>query len=146
MGHEAEKTNKTVASWDEPGHDLRMKPHATLQPRISRHAVDRYRQRVADVNPTEATRRLADLAADATRRPTPRRWTEATPGPGVLFLYPHADSDVCLVMKGDTIVTVFSRVVCLTWRTPKESGPRRRPARRRPYRRSAPGSWPLEAA
>jgi hypothetical protein len=122
-----------------------MKPHPTQQPRISRHAVDRYRQRVADVSPAEATRRLSDLAMDATRRPTPRRWTEAPPGPGVLFLYPHADSDVCLVMKGDTIVTVFSRVVCLAWRTPKETSPRR-PARRQPYRRPAPGTWPLEAA
>lgn len=122
-----------------------MQPHLTQQPRISRHAVDRYRQRVADVSPAEAARRLAELAADATRRPTPRRWTGVTPGPGLLFLYPHVDSDVCLVMKGETVVTVFSRVVCLTWRTPKESGPRG-PVRRQPYRRPAPGAWPLEAA
>jgi hypothetical protein len=122
-----------------------MQPHPTQQPRISRHAVDRYRQRVADVSPAEATRRLAELAADSTRRPTPRRWTQAPAGPGVLFLYPHTDSDVCLVMKGNTIVTVFSRVVCLGWRTPKESGPRG-PVRREPYRRPSPGTWPLEAA
>lgn len=122
-----------------------MKPHDTPQPRISRHAVDRYRQRVADVTPGEATRRLAELAADSTRRPTPRHWTLASPGPGLLFLYPHTESDVCLVMKGDTIVTVFSRVVCLTWRTPRETGPRAL-ARRKPYHRPSPGSWPLEAA
>lgn len=122
-----------------------MQPHHTPQPRISRHAVDRYRQRVADVTPAEANRRLAELAADSTRRPTPRRWTKVAPAPGMLFLYPHADSDVCLVLKGDTIVTVFSRVVCLSWRTPKESGPRG-PVRREPYRRPSPGAWPLEAA
>lgn len=63
----------------------------------------------------------------------------------MLFLYPHADSDVCLVLKGDTIVTVFARVVCLSWRSPKESGPRG-PVRREPYRRPSPGTWPLEAA
>jgi hypothetical protein len=122
-----------------------MQPQPTQQPRISRHAVDRYRQRVANVSLSEAYRLLSRMAADSTRRPTPRRWTEASPGPGVLFLYPHADSDVCLVMKDDTIVTVFSRVVCLAWRTPKECGPRR-PTRRQPYRRPAPGTWPLEAA
>ena len=43
----------------------------------------------------------------------------------MLFLYPHADSDVCLVMKGDTIVTVFSRVVCLAWRDAARSAGRR---------------------
>lgn len=122
-----------------------MKPLHTPQPRISRHAVDRYRQRVANVTSTEANRRLADLAADSTRRPTPRRWTEAAASPGVLFLYPHANSDICLVLKGDTIVTVFSRVVCLNWRTSTSSGPRGF-VRREPYRRPAPGAWPLEAA
>ena len=120
-----------------------MKP--SPQPWISRHAVDRYRQRVADVTPTEAIRRLAELASDSTRRPTPRRWTEVAPGPGVLFLYPHADSDICLVMKDETIVTVLSRVVCIMWRTPKPCDPRAR-ARRQSYRRPAPGAWPLEAA
>lgn len=122
-----------------------MQPHPTQQPRISQHAIDRYRQRVAAVTTAEAARRLAEFASDSTRRPTPRRWTEVAPAPGVLFLYPHADSDVCLVMKGNTVVTVFSRVVCLGWRTPKEFGPRRT-ARRQPYHRPSPGTWPLEAA
>lgn len=122
-----------------------MQPHPTQQFRISRHAVERYRQRVADVPPAEAARRLADLAVDSTRRPTPRRWTAVAPAPGVLFLYPHADSDVCLVVKGDTVVTVFSRVVCIGWRRPQEQSPRG-PMRRQPYRRPSPGSWPLDAA
>ena len=122
-----------------------MQPHRSQQPRISQHAIDRYRQRVDAVVPAEAARRLGDLAQDSTRRLTPRRWTQAAPSPGVLFLYPHADSDVCLVMKGSTIVTVFSRVVCLSWRTPRDKE-RRLPARREPYHRPSPGSWPLEAA
>jgi hypothetical protein len=122
-----------------------MPTHHPAQPRISQHAIDRYRQRVAPVGPAEAAQRLAEFAADSTRRPTPRRWTEAAPSPGVLFLYPHADSDICLVMKGNTIVTVFSRVVCLSWRTPRDKE-RQPPARREPYRRPSPGSWPLEAA
>ena len=122
-----------------------MEPQRAQQPGISRHAIDRYRQRVANVTPTEAARRLAELAADSTRRPTPRRWTEVAPRPGVLFLYPHADAGGCLVVKGNTVVTVLSRVVCIGWRTPQEHGPCR-PVRRPPYRRPSPGSWPLEAA
>ena len=122
-----------------------MKPTPAEQPRISRHAVERYRQRVADIAPSEAARRLAELAADSTRRPTPRRWTEVAPAPGVLFLYPHADSDICLVMKGNTIVTVFSRVVCMGWRRSGDTTTRR-VVRRMPYHRPSPGTWPLEAA
>jgi hypothetical protein len=114
-------------------------------PRISRHAIERYCERVAAVSAAVAADRLAEFAANSTRRPTPRRWTLAPPAPGVLFLYPHADPDICLVLKGDTIVTVFSRVVCLTWRTVQDSGPRRI-ANRQPYRRPSPGTWPLEAA
>lgn len=115
------------------------------QPRISRHAIDRYRQRVEAVAPAIAAQRLIDLAASSTRRPTPRHWTEAAPAPGMLFLYPHRDSDVCLVMRDHTIVTVFSRVMCLEWRTGQPSGSRP-PMRRDPYHRPSPGSWPLEAA
>lgn len=122
-----------------------MQTRHSQQPRISRHAIDRYRQRVAAVTSAEAARRLAEFAAASTRRPTPRRWTEVAPAPGMLFLYPHADPDVCLVMKADTVVTVFSRVVCFGWRAGQEFGPRG-PERRRPYHRPSPGTWPLEAA
>lgn len=145
MGHENVNYNINVASGVAGGHASPMHSRTTQQPRISQHAVDRYRQRVANVTPGEAARRLADLAADATRRPTPRRWTGAAPGPGVLFLYPHADSDICLVLKRSTVVTVFSRVACIAWRTQRDSGSRR-PARRQPYRRPSPGALPMEAA
>lgn len=121
-----------------------MHRQTTLQPRISRHAVDRYIQRVDSVTPMEAAQRLARLAARATCRPTPRHWMEVASAPGTRFLYPTEDSDVCLVLKGDTIVTVFSRVVCMRWRTAVDTTPRARI--RRPYRRPAPGAWPLEAA
>ena len=112
---------------------------------ISRHAVVRYRQRVASVSATAALHQLADLAASATRRPTPRWWTPVDPAPGVLFLYPHANSQICLVVKHDTVVTVFARVVCLEWRRPEGRTARHRP-RKQPYRRPAPGALPLEAA
>jgi hypothetical protein len=124
-----------------------MKPHPTQHLRISCHAIDRYRQRVADVLPDEARRELAELAADATRRPTPRRWTPVEPTPGVLFLYPHRNSDLCLLVRGATVITVFSRVVAMRWRknepTPSPAGRRQR---MEPYHRPSPGTWPLEAA
>lgn len=124
--------------------DMQPDPKAP-QLRISQHAIDRYRQRVADVSVTEAARRLAELAPDSTGRPRPRRWTNVAPGPGILFLYPHTDSDICLVVKGNTVVTVFSRVVCVGWGLLRANCPRQ-PRRPRPYRRSSPGSWPQEAA
>jgi hypothetical protein len=114
-------------------------------PRISRHAVDRYRQRVEPVDAATAAKRLAEMTLAATRRPTPRWWTEVAPAPGLLFLYPHCDSDVCLVMRDNTIITVISRMICTEWRAERVANPRRL-VRRPPYRRPSPGSWPWEAA
>jgi hypothetical protein len=114
-------------------------------PRISQHAINRYQQRVESVDAATAADRLAEMAAASNRRPTPRQWTVVSPAPGVLFLYPHDRSDVCLLMKDNTIVTVFSRVICLEWRARQPDGHPSR-VRRPPYRRPSPGSWPLEAA
>lgn len=144
MAHEALDIDDALALGLRRPDSEFMQRQSSAQPRISRHAIDRYTQRVDAVTPVEAAERLARLAARATRRPTPRRWMDIAPAPGTLFPYPTEDSDVCLVLKGDTIVTVFSRVICLRWRTTVDSGPRARI--RRPYRRPAPGSWPLEAA
>ncbi len=103
-----------------------MKPHAKQQLRISRHAVDRFRQRVEQVPQTEARRRLAELAGESTRRPKPRWWTPVNPSPGVLFLYPHADSNLCLLVQGGTVVTVLSRAACDVWRRVRSRSARRR--------------------
>src|SRR3954469_3212237 len=123
-----------------------MQTHYSQQPRISRHAIERYQQRVAYVAPVEAARRLADLVADSTRRPTPRWWTNVTPSPGVLFLYPRTNSGICLLMKGSTVVTVFSRDACRAWRGEAERVCARRSPHRPPYCRPSPGSFPMEAA
>src|SRR4051812_1958927 len=119
-----------------------MSPHDS-RTRISRHAVDRYRQRVEAVDRREAAQRLAELAADSTRRSTPRRWTEVAPAPGIVFLYPHADSRICLIVKDNTVITVFSRAACRSWKADKDEHGRRR-ARRQPYRRPSPGVCPWE--
>lgn len=122
-----------------------MNVHQSSGPRISRHAIDRYRQRVERVEPAVAAQRLADLAASSTRRRTPRRWTEVAPSRGVVFLYPHAAPDICLVMRNNTIVTVFSQVICLERRSKRHTR-QARPVRRPSFRRPPPGSRTEEAA
>jgi hypothetical protein len=144
MGHESEESSVILPTGQAVPIIERMQIRPLVSPRISRHAVDRYRQRVEPVSPELATARLAELAVAATRRPTPRWWTAIPPGPGVLFLYPHKDPDVCLIMRSNTIVTVVSRVVSLAWRSDQASAVPR-PPRRQPYRRPSPG-WPLDAA
>ena len=144
MAHEAGNLNinlEMTRVWPQNG--VMPKQHP---PRISRHAVERYLQRVSCVPPTEAARRLAELSADSTRRPTPRRWTKVRPGPGVLFLYPRADSDICLLMKGDTITTVFSRDVCRRWRDERRGTWGRWHADERSYQGPSPRLSPGEEA
>jgi hypothetical protein len=64
------------------------------------------------------------VGADGARRSAwPPRWTDVASAPGVLFLYPHGRSDVCLVKRGDTIVTVLSRGACRCARNESNSGP-----------------------
>jgi hypothetical protein len=144
MADEVDITDNVLALMRPHRDSGSMQRQTSAQPRISRHAIDRYIQRVDAVTALEAAQRLTLLASRATRRPTPRHWMDVAPAPGTLFLYPTEDSDICLVLKGDTIVTVFSRVICMSWRAPTDTSQRARI--RRPYRRPAPGSWPLEVA
>lgn len=144
MSYESVISYMTVALQMRRMHYRGMPAHHS-PPRISQHAIDRYRQRVELVDAATASGRLAEMAAASTRRPTPRRWTVVAPAPRALFLYPHHRSDVCLLMKDETIVTVFSRVICLEWRARQPDGHPRR-VRQPPYRRHSPGSWSLEAA
>jgi hypothetical protein len=113
---------------------------------ISRSAIERYRHQVDFVSPIEAERRLRVLAADAARRPTPRWWTKAVPGPGVLFLYPRANSDICLLAKNGTVVTVFARDPRRDWGPDPRRCRGRRSRRQPPYKRPSPGSTPGGAA
>jgi hypothetical protein len=144
MGHEKTISYIKVALRVSRMHHRGMPAHHPPA-RISQHAIDRYRRHVELVDAATAWGRLAEMAAASTRRPTPRQWTVVAPALGVLFLCPHDRSDVGLLMKDDTIVTVFSWVICLEWRARQPDGHLRR-VRRPPYRRHSPGSWPLEAA
>jgi hypothetical protein len=85
---------------------------------VSGHAITRYQQRV---RPTatrlEALAEIRAIAARARVRSRPRWWTRvAGERPGRRYLYSATTPDVCLVVKDDVVLTVFSRQVCAQWR------------------------------
>ena len=90
----------------------------TRKYRLTRHAVERYRERVdPHASDPEAEAVLADLAARGRVRPTPRHWMRhTTKRAGSRYLYCADRHDVCLVIVGDAVVTVHSRWVCRRWR------------------------------
>lgn len=103
--------------------------------RISNHAIDRYRDRVD----LKSDRRAAFAAVGAilaagTVRTTPRWWTTSRLEPGTRLVYSAVNSDVCLILKNDTVVTLVTRALC----APSGSvTPARRPGiRSGPYARS----------
>jgi hypothetical protein len=112
----------------------------------TRHAVQRFQQRVAPVSTAEAFRQLQSAATSARVRSTPRWWTPVKPAPGLLFLYPAAMPGVCLLVRDGAILTVFQRAQCLAWR--HDDPPHRPPtvARRPAYHRPAVGSRYEDAA
>lgn len=111
----------------------------------TRHAVERYQQRVAPVSAAEAFKTLQAAATTARRRSTPRWWTPAAAGPGLLFLYPAALPGVCLLCRDGAILTVFQREVCRGWRSAQapDTGRSRQPVA---YRRPAVGTVYMDAA
>jgi hypothetical protein len=87
-------------------------------PVITRHAIERYQQRVdphASVREAAvALSRIMDKAAVCSR---PRRWSRViAQAPGTRYLYSADRPGVCLVVAGGAVVTVHSRVVCAAWR------------------------------
>lgn len=81
----------------------------------TRHAIQRYQQRIAPVSTYEAFKTLQTAAVTARRRATPRWWTPITPAPGLLFLYPATLPGVCFLCRDGAILTVFERDMCRRW-------------------------------
>jgi hypothetical protein len=106
----------------------------------TRHAVERYKQRVAPVSTAEAFRRLAAAAATARRRGTPRWWTPVAPAPGLSYLYPASMPGVCLLARDGVVLTLFERSQRQAWKYEQASADGRHGARRRPYQRPAAGT------
>lgn len=91
----------------------------------TRHAVERYQQRVAAVSAAEASRLIEAAARAARVRPTPRKWTPAAPSPGLLFMYPADLPGVCLLARDGVVLTVFERSQCRRWAAGQDRLPRR---------------------
>src|SRR4051794_16780294 len=90
--------------------DGSMKP----TPIITRHAIERYQQRVdARTSMREAAVAISRILEDATVCSRPRKWTRMiATAPGTRYLYSAARPGVCLVVAGGAVVTVHSRSVC----------------------------------
>lgn len=110
----------------------------------SRHAVQRFQERVAPVTTAEAARRIREAAAHAKVRATPRWWTPVAPAPGLVFLYPASLPGVCFLARDGAVMTVYERSQCLMWKHELPSGQAR--GRSLPYRRPCPGEAFEEAA
>ena len=89
---------------------------------VTRHAAERYRDRVDRFATTpeavKAIRRIAG-AGRACRRP--RKWcrlARVATREDSLYLYSAVYPGVCLVVRGNAVVTVYSKGVCVEWRNP----------------------------
>lgn len=106
----------------------------TVVPFVTAHAVERYQDRVAScVSRREALRTTQEILPRADRRSRPRHWTKVDARPGCRYLYSADDPDICLVLRGGAVVTVFSRASCSAWCPSPDGATAARP--RAPYRR-----------
>jgi len=94
--------------------------------RISRHAIDRYRERVDRIaDRSVAFRAIAVMLASGTVRATPRWWTTCRLEPGTRLVYSAMNPDVCLIIKAGTVATLVTRALCAPARSlarPRRSG------------------------
>ncbi|MEJ8277444.1 hypothetical protein [Pseudonocardia spirodelae] len=86
--------------------DIRIDPESVI---LTAHAVQRYRERVEGVQRRIAVRRLRHLLDTAQWEHRPRPWTEIVLHPEVVYGYSPDRPDVCLLVRGNALVTVLSQ-------------------------------------
>lgn len=107
---------------------------------VTAHAITRYQERVAPAaSRKDALRAIREILGHARSRSRPRLWTKVNVRPGCRYLYSADHPDVCLVLRGGAVVTVFSRTSCAAWDPFPDGGGIARPST--PYRRPAPTAW-----
>ena len=81
---------------------------------ISRHAVDRWRERVdTSCRTDEARQALAQFVGGGRSRPTPRAWMSGVrPAPGLRFIYSADRPGVCVLARDGTALTVLTKSLC----------------------------------
>ena len=91
--------------------------------RITRHAIDRFRDRVEPLaTKAEAFNAGHQISSSARTCSRPRRWCRIAgvkTEPGSRYLYSAAYPGVCLVVRGNAVVTVLSKKVCAEWCMPR---------------------------
>jgi hypothetical protein len=88
--------------------------------RISGHAARRFQERVDQhASLPQAYETLGSLSQRGRSRPTPRHWMRETVNPesGLLFFYPVAMPNICLLVRSKTVVTVLTRDLITTTRS-----------------------------
>ena len=89
---------------------------------VTYHAIDRFRDRVdPSATPAEAFNAIHQISSSARTCSRPRRWCRLVgvgTRQGSRYLYSAAYPGVCLVVRGNAVVTVFSKMVCAEWRMP----------------------------
>ena len=89
---------------------------------VTRHAIERFRDRVdRSATRTEAVNAVRRIAGSARTCSRPRKWCRlARVGtqPGSQYLYSAVYPGICLVVRGNPVVTGFSKGVCAEWRNP----------------------------
>lgn len=81
--------------------------------RISKHAVQRYQERVDPAAPAGvAAGAIRQILSTGSARTQPRHWTTCRVEPGMRFVYAANRADVCLVLRDSTVVTILTVQVC----------------------------------
>ena len=87
---------------------------------VTCHAIDRFRDRVdrsaTRADAVNAVRRICRSGRICSR---PRKWCRLAgvrTVPGTRYLYSADHPGICLVVRGNAVVTVISREACAEWR------------------------------
>lgn len=89
---------------------------------VTRHAIDRFRNRVdRSATTAEAVDAVRHIGGSARTCSRPRKWCRLAgvrTQPGSRYLYSAVYPGICLVVRGNAVVTVFSKEACAQWRIP----------------------------
>ena len=89
---------------------------------VTRHAVERFRDRVDRfATVSEAINAVQRIAGTARACSRPRKWCRLAgvrTQRGSQYLYSAVYPGICLVVRGNAVVTVFSKRACKEWRNP----------------------------
>lgn len=89
---------------------------------VTHHAIDRFRERVdRSATKAEAANAVRQIGRSARICSRPRKWCRLAgvrTVPGTRYLYSAVHPGVCLVVRENAVVTVFSKKACAELRIP----------------------------